>query len=202
MPNILSLYSPIRCTDRRRHAQAGATMIEFNIVATILLTMGLLLIEIAYWQITQQIAKVALLEAARAGSTQQRLPDVINDTFTQVLRPRLGSTSRPTWHELKKSHGFAPWQIEIRDPDDTTTLRLHLTYLHRPLTPILRWISKELETPASNPCTTQAYRNGMLAMVLSIQIEMHSQPTPEPEQLRLTHSKDKPIVYGKNDCLT
>jgi len=57
--------------------QRGASMIEFYAVALPMLLLGVLIVEVAQWQLVRQVAYVALLDSARAAATQQVRREVV-----------------------------------------------------------------------------------------------------------------------------
>lgn len=183
--------------------QVGAALIEFSLIAIPLLLVGLLIMEAAQWQMVRQIAYVALLDAARAGSTQHRRPDAIEQAFTQAFLPRFAQSGNQapaaqqhTWDRIASLSDLSPWRIEILQPDDIETISLRLTYLHEPLTPLTRALLRH-STQTSNDCVDRALAHGLLPIRVELRIEMHSLPTDW--QTRVSTRNDR-VVYGKRDC--
>jgi hypothetical protein len=105
----------------RRHAGSGT--IEFAIVAVPVLLLGFGCIELARWHFVKQGISLALLEAARAGITQNARPKAMKAAFNTALEPLYPPTSGHTSaqrvhtrHARLRAAGMAPWQIEILTP--------------------------------------------------------------------------------------
>src|SRR3546814_2801513 len=58
----------------QRYGQAGASLIEFSVVAVPILLLGLGSVDIASWFFTRQAVSLALLEAGRAGIVSHAHP--------------------------------------------------------------------------------------------------------------------------------
>jgi len=99
--------------------------VEFLLVAVPVLLLGLGSIEVIHWFHVRQVAGLALLQAARAGSVQHMQPAAIAQAFEQALRPLFtGATLQNTDARLQRvmrqrSQALqgAPWQIRIVQPD-------------------------------------------------------------------------------------
>ncbi|WZB66176.1 TadE family protein [Achromobacter xylosoxidans] len=128
--------------------QRGAAALEFTLVMAVLLSVAALVADAARWQVTRQVAHLALMEAARAGSTGHADPTRIRDAFLRALRPlHAGPQGETAGRRLARNQeriaarmGTVPWRIEILQPDifRANILRLRLTYLYQPLLPPLR----------------------------------------------------------------
>src|SRR5690606_9199369 len=77
-------FRPIAPGFRR---QGGAAIVEFAAGGALVLALGLAALETAYWQIARQVAAVALLEAARAGTTGHADPAAMAGAFETAIRP-------------------------------------------------------------------------------------------------------------------
>ena len=98
-------------------------MSEFLPVAILILLLGLGGMEIAYWMYVRQAVSLALLQAARTGSTEHASPQSIAQSFEDSLlvlhasagknAPKRLATSLQTTREQT---GGAPWRIEILSP--------------------------------------------------------------------------------------
>lgn len=112
---------------RARHPpQHGAAALEFAIAAAIVLLLSLLTVEAVRWQVTRQIAHLALMEAARAGATAHADPVRIRAAFLQALLPLYDSPRGGADARRRLARGMArdaavigatPWRIEILQPD-------------------------------------------------------------------------------------
>lgn len=185
----------------RRPPQGGAAALEFTLAAAMALLLALLALEAARWQLTRQVAQLALVEAARAGSTGHADPVRMRAAFLRALLPLHagpGGTAgarRRQARDLERGAalmGAPPWRIEILrplpshnhagapgDPLHAGTLRLRLTYLYRPLLAPLRSLLAALAT-ADDSYGGQAWRNGLAPIGLELDMEMHSEPQDEP----------------------
>lgn len=133
---------------RPRVPQRGAAALEFTLVMAVLLSVAALVADAARWQVARQVAHLALMEAARAGSTGHADPTRIRDAFLRALRPlHAGPQGETAGRRLAHSQeriaarmDTVPWRIEILQPDifRANTLGLRLTYLYQPLLPPLR----------------------------------------------------------------
>ena len=108
----------------RLSCQSGSSMIEVAVIAVPLILVGLGSVEIAQWFFAKQAVSLALLEAARAGSTDHANPDAIKTAFEKALtplyaRPSKARSSQALNSALDQRHaqtGMAPWQIEVLSP--------------------------------------------------------------------------------------
>lgn len=222
--------------------QRGAAAIEFAVAGALVLLLGLLAVDAARWQAVRQIAHLALMEAARAGSTAHGNPARIRQAFQLALLPlhasaeddasRTGTRRRQERAQagIAALTGLTPWRIEVLQPDarafrehgrtglvaaapglraidndyqdlqharrpprpggmsifDANTLKLRLTYLHRPLLPPVRVLLAALgRDDASYAGVARA--QGLLPIQVELEMEMHSHPVdwsgkaPQPE---------------------
>lgn len=106
--------------------QSGTGMIEFLLVAMPLLLTAMGGVEISHWMFTRQAISMALIEASRAGATQQASPQAIANAFEAALAPLYPGTStalngqRTSQALAKHQHhhaGALPWHIQLVSPD-------------------------------------------------------------------------------------
>ncbi|MFY0475716.1 TadE/TadG family type IV pilus assembly protein [Achromobacter marplatensis] len=212
--------------------QRGAAAIEFTVAGTVVLLLGLLAIDVARWQAVRQMAHLALIEAARAGSTTHGDPARMRLAFQHALLPLHAGAdddARKTraWRRQERAQasiaalsGLTPWRIEILQPDarafrehgraglvvtaapgmraidndyqdlqharrpaqpggmsifEANTLKLRLTYLHRPWLPPVRALLGVMgRDDASYAGVARAH--GLLPIKVELEIEMHSHP--------------------------
>lgn len=170
---------------RPRVPQRGAAALEFTLVMAVLLSVAALVADAARWQVTRQVAHLALMEAARAGSTGHADPTRIRDAFLRALRPlHVGPQGETAARRLARSQeriaarmGTVPWRIEILQPDifRANILRLRLTYLYQPLLPPLRTLLAGLaENDGSYAAAARA--RGLAPISIELEMEMHSKP--------------------------
>jgi len=106
----------------RRPAGAGAA--EFLLAAIPLLLAGMGIVEFAQWFFVRQAVSLALLQAARAGSTQHASPQAIASAFEEALLPLHPAPSRQQSRlRLQRQMagagaalGGQPWLLEVRSP--------------------------------------------------------------------------------------
>ncbi|CAM3500666.1 Flp pilus-assembly TadG-like N-terminal domain-containing protein [Bordetella sputigena] len=100
-------------------------MAAFTASALPLFFCGLLIIEAARWHMTRQMLNLALLEAARAGTTAHARPAAIEQAFEAALLPlfhppgRHGDARtrmRASFLYVAQQTGAAPWRIEVLAP--------------------------------------------------------------------------------------
>lgn len=115
LKNSMNGITPIR--------QSGTALIEFSMAAVPILLIGLGSLEIAQWHHAKQMVSLALMQAARAGSTQHARPQAIAEAFEQALLPLYVSGSHSAAARMnnifaRRSAETAspPWQIEILSP--------------------------------------------------------------------------------------
>lgn len=106
----------------------GFGSVEFLLVATPLLMLGMGSLEASYWYITRQASSLALLEAARVAATHHANPHKLEQAFEKALQPLFapaGQYPDPAarmmayFNTIKKKTGQAPWRIVIKSPDQT-----------------------------------------------------------------------------------
>lgn len=179
-------------------------MLEFSLVAFPLLLLGVLIIEAAHWHTVRQLAYVALLDSARAGATQHGRPDVMEQAFAQAMLPRFVDADeqrardrqRLAWSRVQRLAEMPPWRIEIRRPDEPHMLTARLTYLHEPLTPLMKALIRRIAR-FTDSCIQQAWTRGFLAIRLDLRIERHS---ASEDWRTLPISRHDRVVYGVKDC--
>src|SRR3546814_17182852 len=96
--------------------QSGSGAIEFAIIAVPMLLLGFGGTELAQWFYVKQAVSLALLDAARAGITQNARPQAIRQAFETALRPLYPPTSRHSsaqrvqaLHDRLRAAGLVPW---------------------------------------------------------------------------------------------
>ena len=111
-------------------------MLEWAIAGGALLMAGGLVFEAAQWQLTRQVADIALMEAARAGSVHHADPTAIEAAFLRVFRARYASgrpgsaTARDnglmlrTFSRTQTRSGMRAWWIDQLSPTDDAFSRL------------------------------------------------------------------------------
>jgi len=80
----------------------------------VLLLAALAVIETAYWHMTRQVLNVALMEAARAGSTGHGHPSAMQAAFVKALGPL--PTGKTGWRRIRYDSGVPAWRIDILSP--------------------------------------------------------------------------------------
>lgn len=109
-----------------RPVQRGAAALEFTLAAAVVLLLALATVEAARWQVTRQVAHLALLQAARAGATAHADPTRIRAAFQEALLPlhagaggEAGARRRLARSQARIAAqvGASPWRIEILRPD-------------------------------------------------------------------------------------
>src|SRR3546814_15126512 len=78
----------------QRYGQAGASLIEFSVVAVPILLLGLGSVDIASWFFTRQAVSLALLEAGRAGIVSHAHPQTMITAFEPHLLPPFPAASK------------------------------------------------------------------------------------------------------------
>lgn len=125
----LFFFSPTIKSHPSRHGRIrqnkGFGSVEFLLIATPLLMLGMGSLEASYWYIARQASSLALLEAARAAATNHANPNTIEQAFEKALHPLfvpVGNYPDPAarmqayFNRLKKKTGLAPWRIVIQSP--------------------------------------------------------------------------------------
>jgi len=104
-------------------SQAGASLIEFSIVAIPLLLAGLGSVEIAQWHYVRQVVSLALAQAARAGSTAHASPQAMETAFERALSPLFPAAAASTMARMRgefarrERQTAAPaWRIQVISP--------------------------------------------------------------------------------------
>jgi hypothetical protein len=229
----------------------GAAIVEFTIIVFPLLLCAMLLVEAARWQNVREVCQLALLEAARAGSTNHLRPAAITAAFEEAMLPlfvpagrfpNASARMRDAWHAIARDSRSPAWRIEVLDPSpqafaryanpllhvkgaghhrvvrndyqaeahkrtntgmdasddsdsggggggggggsgsgsatifDANTLRLTLTYLHRPLFPPLRVLFRALGDAKGDYGAQAMARAGLVPITIELAIEMQSHP--------------------------
>lgn len=130
MPTSLPSHAPCRALPALPVRQAGASLVEFSLVALPLMMAGLGCVELGWWLQARQTASLALLEAARAGVADHARPDSMALAFEQALLPLFppsgGRSSRDALRTALARRGAdtgqAPWRIEVLAPTSAAYL--------------------------------------------------------------------------------
>ncbi|NYT65132.1 pilus assembly protein [Alcaligenaceae bacterium] len=115
------------------HAQRGASLIEFSVVAVPLLLIGLGALEVSLWLFTKQAVSLALLQAGRAAIVDHANPHTIETAFEQAMlplfRPNQQGSSQQRLHaalaQRQQATGAAPWQIQRLSPSPAAFIDFH-----------------------------------------------------------------------------
>ncbi|MGB6009031.1 TadE/TadG family type IV pilus assembly protein [Castellaniella sp.] len=92
-------------------------MAGFLAVLFPILSLGLGGVELAHWMSLRQTLSLALMDAARAGSTRQASPQAIAEAFEQGLRAIYVQPAAQERALRSRRHALGlPWQIRIRQP--------------------------------------------------------------------------------------
>lgn len=108
----------------RKHRQSGAGATGFLLASVPVLLLGLGAIEIGHGFKVRQMVNLALLEAARAGSTGHAHPAVIQDAFESALLPLFRGSSKAqrsvsrenAFRAREHLTGRVPWRIQVLSP--------------------------------------------------------------------------------------
>lgn len=119
----------------RKHRQSGAGATGFLLASVPVLMLGLGAIEIGHGFKVRQVVNLALLEAARAGSTGHAHPDAIQHAFESALLPLFRgtttaqrATSRDGAFQARENlTGRVPWRIQVLSPSTA-----HFQAYHQP----------------------------------------------------------------------
>lgn len=107
----------------RRH-QRGQGIVEFLLVAPLVLLLGLGSIEAIHWYLIRQAVSHALVQAARAASTEHAHPGVLDKAFSQAMLPFYAASNRASSEarlqramaKRELASGLPAWHIEILSP--------------------------------------------------------------------------------------
>lgn len=200
-PHWPAMTAFFRVPSPPRPRQSGSAAVEFTVAAGMVLLLALLAFEGARWQLTRQVAHLALLQAARAASTERADPIRMRTAFLRALLPLHAGPGGETGARLRQARAFergaalmgtTPWRIEIllpeptaavprqpRDPaqDRAGRLRLRLTYLYRPLLAPVRALLALLASDDGGHYAGRARARGLAPIGLEIEMELHSGPT-------------------------
>lgn len=121
---MCAIRPPPRHAATRRGTQQGQGLIEFSLVAAPVLMAGLGAIELAHWLTVKQAVSLALLEAGRAGITQNARPEAMEAAFEHALRPLFPAAGGQDAARRRNTQlaqraarsGGPPWQIRIMQP--------------------------------------------------------------------------------------
>ena len=108
--------------------QHGQGTVEFLFAAPLILLLGFSSIEALHWFFARQAVSQALVQAARAASTQHAHPQVIDTAFAEALLPLHAAGTRQASEARLKSAiakretatGLPAWHIEILSPGAAT----------------------------------------------------------------------------------
>lgn len=109
----------------RSHRENGSGLAEFSLIALPLLFTGMGVVELAHWVYVRQAVGAALINSARAGSTQHAHPAAIAQGFEQGLLslhpPKPGRTSSQQLAAAKQrffaQNQTLPWHIQLTSPN-------------------------------------------------------------------------------------
>lgn len=110
----------------RVRACAGVTTVEFVLMAGPMMLCAMLTLEAMRWQTARAACQVALLDAARAGSTQHLKPLAMAQAFTASITPLFvppGRHATPrarmqaTWRNILRESGEPAWALTVLQPD-------------------------------------------------------------------------------------
>lgn len=104
--------------------QRGQGTVEFLLAATPVLLLALSSIEAIHWYFSRQAVSLALIQAARAATTQHADPAVLDQAFSRALLPmHAGPTPDVTRLRLQRAMtrrehdtGLPAWRIRILSP--------------------------------------------------------------------------------------
>lgn len=129
-PCLASFICPARraCARPPRGGQNGQGAVEFLLAAVPVLLIGLGSIEAIHWYFARQAVSLALSQAARAATTQNAHPQVLDQAFRQALLPlHAGPTPAASQARLhnaiaRREHatGLPAWRIHIVSPSAAT----------------------------------------------------------------------------------
>lgn len=179
--------SPVSCTDcpparsAKRLPRMAGVVAEWTIGGLVVLMVGLLCIEVAWWQMTRLRVGVALMEAARAvsrhaSSAPRQLDRVMHRAFADAW-------TSPTSQASACRHIDSPppcWLLKrttARPQAPSRSIRLHVHYVFRPLTPMVRGVLQATSRLSRSTNTRAAHAQGRLLISLDIHIE--NQRTPD-----------------------
>lgn len=114
----------LRMAAPREAAPRGAALVEWLLGMTTLMLLAAITIEFAHWQTSRHLAAIALMEAARAGSTQNARPQAMTQAFLHAMRARFPSPAGNealmlrTFERIKSRTGMPSWEIEQLAPND------------------------------------------------------------------------------------
>lgn len=101
----------------------GAALVEWMLGMGTLLLLAAITVEFAYWQTSRHLASIALMEAARAGSTQHAHPQAMARAFLHAMRARFPASEggearmRRAFEDISRRSGMQAWEIQQLAPD-------------------------------------------------------------------------------------
>ena len=101
----------------------GAALVEWLLGMASLLTLAAITVEFAHWQTSRHLASIALMEAARAGSTKHAHPLAMEKAFLHAMRARFpspeGGDARMlrTFKSISQRTGMPAWEVQQLEPD-------------------------------------------------------------------------------------
>ncbi|MBJ7264772.1 MAG: hypothetical protein JHC61_14100 [Burkholderiaceae bacterium] len=172
----------LRCALRSRSHSATGAVAEWMIGGLAVLIVGILCVEIAWWQMARLRVSIASMEAARAVSrhtspSPQQLDRVMRHAFTAawVAPPRHVA-------ECREVSGPPPcWTLKRLPPGPQApkgSIRVHARYAFRPLTPLVAGMIRATASNVGAAHTRAAHARGALLIVLDIHIENQAQADP------------------------
>lgn len=168
-------------------SQSGSSLVESTISVLLFCLIALGVIESAHWLIVRQALNTALLDTARIAVTQHAHPRVIETAFAQQLdrlttfnfRPKQRywsinyKTLQPTTNAVQHSYQALQFLQGNQSIFDQNTLALHLTYGHKPLTPLIRTVIQHSSAWLYSQHTALS-QLGLVPIVTEIRLAMQS----------------------------
>jgi|GEM_PF-6835686 len=169
----------LRCPLRAGLHSATGAVAEWMIGGLAVLIVGILCVEVAWWQIARLRVSVASMEAARAVSrhtspSPRQLDRVMRHAFIAawVAPPRRMA-------ECRQVSGPPPcWTLKRLPPGPQApegSIRVHARYAFRPLTPLVAGMIRATAPSIGAAYTRAAHAQGALLIVLDIHIENQAQ---------------------------
>ena len=168
-------------------SQTGTSLVEYTLSVLLFCLIALGVIESAHWLIMRQALNTALLDTGRIAVTQHAHPNVIETAFVQQLNQLSTFSFRPEqrywridYKTLKPAasavrHSYQALQFLQGNQAifDQNTLSLHLTYGHRPLTPLIRAVISH-SSAWLHPQHNALAQLGLVPIVTEIRLAMQS----------------------------
>lgn len=164
------------------HRQGGAGLLEFTIGAIPVLLLGFGMLEAIHWFSTRTVIQQALMEAARAGSTEHADPQAMAQAFIHALSPLFPATAQYTslqrqQHAHQKTLdtlGRPAWIITQQSPDSAMFVQHHDPVLQRQLGHTERIINNDYvaeQTAAAQFAPTE--KSSSLHEATTLRLQLH-----------------------------